>query len=213
MNIHLQKIHVQIGSGSAKKSLFHIDDLKIKHGDKMLIQGASGIGKTTFLHMLAGLFVPDQGDITVGDTCLTGLNEDARAQFRRHHMGIVFQKLNLIDHLTALENIELSLRSPDDIKGAVEALDRVGLKGRDQDLTSLLSLGEQQRVAVARVLACDPKIVLADEPTSSLDGQNALEVIKLLMHACADKTLIVVSHDHRIASHFSTVIDFQELIQ
>jgi len=208
VNITLKNISVQVGK--ERRQLFKVPALTIVSREKFLIKGASGRGKTTFLHLLAGLFTPNEGSIHIGDTEFTSLNENQRALFRRAHMGIVFQKLNLIEHLTALENIQLSLKNPHDIERALAALKSVGLEGREHDRTAALSLGEQQRVAVARVLAGDAQIVFADEPTSSLDEKNALDVANLLLKSCADKTLIVVSHDHRIEKLFSKVKDFGE---
>lgn len=210
MNIKLSKVTVKIGP--KQQVLFKVPQLEIKQGEKVLIKGASGKGKTTFLHLLSGLFTPNEGYINIGDTEITRLTEEERAVFRRNHIGIVFQKLNLIEHLTTLENIELSLRDKHDIQIALNALKAVGLSGREHDRTGVLSLGEQQRVAVARVLASNASIVFADEPTSSLDEQNASDVMELLGKACQNKTLIVVSHDHRIEKYFSTIKDFGELI-
>ena len=210
MDISLSKILVKVGP--EQRPLFKIPDLKVRAGEKVLIKGASGKGKTTFLHLLAGLFTPDEGHITIGETQITRLDEEERSVFRRNHIGIVFQKLNLIEHLTAFENIELSIRNKHKLDRATEALKAVGLAGREHDRTSVLSLGEQQRVAIARVLAGDARIVFADEPTSSLDEKNAFDVTELLIKACESKTLIVVSHDHRIEKYFSVIKDFGELI-
>ncbi len=211
MQISLSRITVKVGPQNAL--LFQIPSLAIKAREKILIRGASGKGKTTFLHLLAGLMLPAQGTIDIGGTVITSLSDEERSLFRRDHIGIVFQKLNLIEHLTALENIELCLKDARDLGKAMTSLKAVGLAGREHDRTSVLSLGEQQRVAIARVLAGDPKIVFADEPTSSLDEKNAFEATELLVQACQDKTLLVVSHDHRIEKYFSVVKDFSELIQ
>jgi putative ABC transport system ATP-binding protein len=211
MDISLSRVAVKIGP--EQKPLFQIPNLAIPTGEKVLIKGASGKGKTTFLHLLAGLFIPNEGRIHIGETEITGLDEEQRSLFRRENIGIVFQKLNLIDHLTALENIELSLRGKHDLDRALKALKAVGLQGREHDRTAVLSLGEQQRVAIARVLAGDARLVFADEPTSSLDEKNAFEVTELLIQACGNKTLIVVSHDHRIEKYFPTIKDFGELIR
>jgi ABC-type lipoprotein export system ATPase subunit len=211
VDIRVSKVTVKIGP--EQRVLFKIPQLQIKSGERLLIKGASGKGKTTFLHLLSGLFTPNEGYINIGDTEITRLDEEARAIFRRNHIGIVFQKLNLIEHLTAIENIELSLRDKHDFEKAMTALKAVGLAGREHDRTSVLSLGEQQRVAVARVLAGDANLVFADEPTSSLDEKNAFEVTELLIKACDGKTLIVVSHDHRIEKYFTAIIDFGELAQ
>ncbi len=210
MNISLSKVVVKVGPD--QRILFKIPNFTIAKGEKVLIKGASGLGKTTFLHLMAGLFRPNEGQISIGDIEFSKLTEEQRCFFRRKHMGIIFQKLNLIEHLTAIENIELSLRDPKKLSQAVEALKAVGLKGRENDRTAVLSLGEQQRVAIARVVVGDSQIVFADEPTSSLDEQNAVAVTELLMKACHQKTLIVVSHDHRIEKYFSVIKDFRELI-
>ncbi len=178
----------------------------------MLIKGPSGQGKTTLLHLMAGLFLPAEGHVEVGGTRLTSLSDDERGVFRRRHMGLIFQRLNLINHLTALENIELGLQVKTDLRKAQQSLRSVGLQGRENERTSVLSLGEQQRVAIARVLTSEPQIILADEPTSSLDEKNASDVMDLLFEACDGKTLIVVSHDHRIEKRFSSVRDFGTLL-
>jgi ABC-type lipoprotein export system ATPase subunit len=210
VQISLSKITVTVGQ--PQRLLFKIPEFKIQSGEKLLIKGASGRGKTTFLHLLAGLFSPDEGHIHIGETQINKLSEEERSIFRRHNMGIIFQKLNLIEHLTILENIELSLKRGISKSKAIDAIASVGLKGRENDRTSVLSLGEQQRVAIARVLASEANIVFADEPTSSLDEKNAFEVTRLLIEACKDKTLIIVSHDHRIERFFSKIINFEELI-
>lgn len=211
MDIKASKVIVKLGL--EQKVLFKISQLEIKTGEKLLIKGASGKGKTTLLHLLSGLFTPNEGHIHLGETEITKLGEEDRAIFRRHHIGIVFQKLNLIEHLTPLENIELTLRNKHDHGKAMAALKSVGLAGREHERIAVLSLGEQQRVAIARVLANEASLVFADEPTSSLDERNAFEVTELLINACKGKTLIVVSHDHRIEKYFTKIKSFEELIQ
>lgn len=192
--------------------LFSIRSFQANSGESILIKGASGKGKTTFLHLLAGLFLPDEGEVFVDNVKLSDMDEASRCIFRRTNIGIVFQKLNLIEHLTPIENIELSVRKGKSNQRAVECLEVVGLQGREHDKVSCMSLGEQQRVAIARALVGDFKIILADEPTSSLDEKNAIAVTKLLLQASQNKTLIVVSHDHRIEQFYSRVLDFEELI-
>lgn len=211
MDIAVSNISVSIHS--EQRILFRIPSFKAHSGESILIRGASGKGKTTFLHLLAGLFCPDEGEVLIGDSCISSLNEDSRCLFRRANIGIVFQKLNLIDHLTPLENIELSIKAGQSQTRAMESLESVGLQELQDKKVSVLSLGEQQRVAIARVLAGNFGVVLADEPTSSLDEHNAMNVMELLLKASADKTLIVVSHDNRIEKYFSRIINFDELIK
>lgn len=169
------------------------------------MSGPSGKGKTSFLHLLAGLYTPQTGTVQIGDHSLEKLNDSERAKFRRSHFGIVFQKLNLLEHLTPVENILLDCESE---KTASANLQRVGLSHRVDNLSSQLSLGEQQRVAIARVLSANKSIILADEPTSSLDDANAEQVMQLLLETAQNKTLVVVSHDQRLKKFFDRHLDF-----
>lgn len=199
------------GSGG---TLFKLPEFSIESGAKVLIEGESGRGKTTFLHLIAGLFHPAEGTVEVGGHQLNTMNDEERCQFRRDHIGIIFQKLNLVEYLTPLENVLLSLgESARAREKAVTALKSVGLGERVNVRSSVLSLGEQQRVAVARVLAADAGIILADEPTSSLDEKNAANVMDLLFGAAQGKTLLVVSHDHRIERKFNTLVQFSDLVR
>lgn len=211
MNIEVTDIAVSIKNHN--QVLFKIPSLSFKEGEKILIKGASGKGKTTFLHLLAGLFLPDQGSVKIGTHKITELNDSERSVFRRQHIGMIFQKLNLLDHLTAYENVELSLINKNSSEKIIKALNAVGLSNRENDKTSVMSLGEQQRIAIARALVGDYKIVLADEPTSSLDEKNAFEITQLLINSCSGKTLIVVSHDQRIEKFFDRILDFSEVIR
>lgn len=202
-DIHLTNIQVTLPNG---RQLFAIPHMSIVHGRHILIKGQSGCGKTTFLHLLAGLFSPSQGSVRIGEHDLSQMGDSELCHFRRESLGVIFQKLNILDHLTVEENIFLVSKNTDVLK-------KVQLADRKKDRCSYLSLGEQQRVAVARVLAQAPPIVLADEPTSSLDQVNAEFVMKALKESAQGKTLIVVSHDERIEKYFDQVIDFKELNQ
>lgn len=176
-----------------------------------MIRGASGQGKTTFLHMLAGLFLPTTGRVRIGDQDLTAMTDSERCQLRRRHIGLVFQKLNLLEHLTAAENIMIAGgASAISRSQAFASLASVQMSERADERASWLSVGEQQRIAVARVLAGRPDILFADEPTSSLDDRNAEFVIQALLGAAKGKTLIVVSHDHRVESSFQTIVQFDQ---
>jgi len=191
-------------------NLFKIPLFKIRSGEKLLIQGPSGRGKTTLLHLIGGLLQPDLGQITVGGKNLRSLSDTELSQWRRQDIGFVFQKLNLIEHLTTLENLKLSSIKEDE--ELLSLLKKVRLEDKASQWAGKLSLGEQQRLAVTRVLAQDPRLILADEPTSSLDEANAQNVIDLLLLASkGPKTLVVVSHDKRLHSFFDRVVDLEDI--
>ena len=190
------------------RELFHIKEASFPSGSRTLIRGPSGKGKTTLLHLLAGLMDPTEGYIFVGEKNLRFFSDKERCFLRRTHYGIVFQKLNLLEHLTARENVLVA--NPDSSR-ADKALERLEISPLANTLAGNLSLGEQQRVAVARAFAQEPRIVLADEPTSSLDEVNARLVCEGLMSLPGKPTLIVVSHDSRLGDRFDRVVEFGEL--
>ena len=194
------------------RTLFRVREFRIPFGSHVLIHGPSGIGKTTLLHLIAGLFLPDEGDVSIGEFKLRHLTEYQRGKLRRDHIGIIFQRLNLIDHLNVQENVSLSLaHNSESLRLARIALDKVNVGTLHSERVGNLSQGEQQRVAIARVLAPSPSLILADEPTSNLDDKNTTEVVSALFHASEHRTLVVVSHDNRIPSSFDTVLSFQQL--
>lgn len=175
-------------------------------GEVVAIRGRSGSGKTTLLNLIAGIETPSSGEIYVDDLRLTGLRPRQRTLFRRDNIGIVFQFFNLIPTLSVFENVLLpaELAGVDGKTSAERAemlLDRVGLLDRKREFPDRLSGGEQQRVAIARAMVRDPRLVLADEPTGSLDrisGDAILSLLEALTHE-AGKTLIVVTHSYRVA--------------
>lgn len=211
MDIRLSNIEVRLPSSG--RLLFRIGAYGVASGARVLVEGASGLGKTTLLHLIAGLFLPDSGEVHVGPHVVHALSDEARCRLRRRHIGLIFQRLNLLDHLTACENVLLGLppgRSSTAIARA--ALERLGMTSLAHARSASLSLGEQQRVAVARVVAARPDVILADEPTSSLDRANADAVMDALFETAAGRTLVVVSHDQRLRSRFDRVADFAEVI-
>lgn len=181
-------------------------------GEHLLIQGPSGAGKTTFLHLLAGLILPTRGQIKVGSTTLSEMSAFKRTSFRKKNCGIIFQKIHLLPHLTLLENVLLGNNSSYRTAADLSALlDHLRLEHRKNHLPTEVSLGEAQRAAIARALASEPKIILADEPTSGLDDANAEVVMRLLTTKMRGKTLLVVSHDHRVRDYFSKSLNFMEI--
>jgi ABC-type lipoprotein export system ATPase subunit len=175
-------------------------DAGFRGGRLNAIVGPSGSGKTTLLHLLAGLEQPDGGSVTVAGTMLTALDRAGRAAFRRGHIAYVGQQTGLIAHLSALENVELSLalrgREDGSRLVALAALEAVGLGERATQRVARLSQGERARVAIARAVATRPTLLLADEPTSRLDGANAIAVAVLLAQLARDTGAAVVCSTH-----------------
>ncbi|WP_018954524.1 ABC transporter ATP-binding protein [Thioalkalivibrio sulfidiphilus] len=181
-------------------------DLAVAPAEAVAILGASGSGKSTLLGLLAGLDLPSGGEVRLLSESLGNLEEDARARLRAGQVGFVFQSFQLLPALTALENVMLSLElggHPGDArKLALEALERVGLKDRVAHYPSQLSGGEQQRVAVARAFAPNPKVLFADEPTGNLDQVTGEQIIRLLFGLKDElgTALVLVTHDVELAS-------------
>jgi ABC-type lipoprotein export system ATPase subunit len=209
--MNVQLTHLKCFIPGTNDKLFQIKSLTVPKHSKVLIQDPNGCGKTTLLHVIAGLFEPTEGSVLIEGNDLKKLSEKELSHLRRDSFGIVFQKLNLLDHLTAEENVELILNSKNQ-KAAESALQKVNLHHKKLDRAGFLSLGEQQRVAVARVIAKESSIILADEPTSSLDEKNASEVIDLLLSLPNRPTTIVVSHDSRIRNRFDKVLDWKDVV-
>jgi len=186
--------------------VLHALDLAVRAGETLALVGRSGSGKTTLLNLISGIELPDSGEVWVGDTCLSALNERERTLFRRHHLGFVFQFFNLIPTLTVLENVllplELSGRIEARRRRALDLLEEVGLAERRDSYPDRLSGGEQQRVAVVRAIVHEPLLLLADEPTGNLDeesGQTVLALFRNLVQR-TDTTMVMVTHSREVAS-------------
>jgi putative ABC transport system ATP-binding protein len=196
--------------------LDHIN-LAVSAGQTLAIRGASGSGKSTLLGLLAGLDVPTRGTVRLFGQDLTALDEDGRARLRAGQVGFVFQSFQLLDHLTALENVMLPLEiglAPTDRPArvrALELLERVGLSDRTGHEARTLSGGEQQRVALARAFVTRPAILFADEPTGSLDSATGATVIDLMFELNREfgSTLLVVTHDPDVASRCSRRVELR----
>jgi putative ABC transport system ATP-binding protein len=180
-------------------------DLDIEAGDFATLAGPSGSGKTTLLNVIGGLDSPTKGEVTVDGQSTTGLDKNSLADLRLHKIGFVFQSLNLIPVLSAVENVEFILELLDMSRRgararAMEVLNEVGLKGLEDRRPARLSGGQQQRVAVARALGPKPAIVLADEPTGSLDSKSADDLISLMarLNEVSGVTFLIATHDPRV---------------
>jgi putative ABC transport system ATP-binding protein len=190
--------------GQSRKVLDNVN-LEIEEGEFFVMLGKSGSGKSTLLNLISAIDHVDSGQIIIGDTDITALNEKQQTLFRRDKIGIIFQFFNLIPTLTVLENITLPGELRGDNRRSVEGrgralLERVGLIDRAETYPDRLSGGEQQRVAIARALAHEPRLVLADEPTGNLDEDTGQTVLKLLLELTRDagKTLVMATHNPEI---------------
>jgi len=202
------------GNGFSQRVLA-VDGFRLDAGMQMTLSGPSGCGKTTFLHLIAGIAKATGGKISVEDVVVTDLKEAARDRYRARNIGYVFQRSHLMRDFTCLENVELgmSFGAKVDRSFAKSLLMGVGLGHRLDYRASQLSVGQQQRVAVARALANRPKLVLADEPTGSLDERAGQAVVALLKGLCEENgaSLLLVSHDRRVVEHFEEQVDFASL--
>ena len=200
-----------VKSGDRDLVILRDIELAVMPGESVAIVGASGSGKSTLLALLAGLDTPTAGSVELDGASLFDLDEDARAELRGRSVGFVFQTFQLLPSLTALENVmlPLELAGRDDAESAArEILARVGLAERTHHYPKHLSGGEQQRVALARAFVVQPKLLLADEPTGSLDAESGEAVIALLfqLNREAGTTLVLVTHDEHLAQRCTRIV-------
>ena len=209
--IRLRNVQLTLGTGRSTVHVLKGIDLFVERGESVGIVGPSGSGKSTLLMVLAGLEQADEGLVEIAGTPLGGMSEDALAAFRGKNVGIVFQSFHLIPNMTALENVAVPL----ELAGAQDAFERaerelanVGLKDRTGHYPGELSGGEQQRVAMARALAPEPAILIADEPTGNLDQETGRQVVDLLFaeQARRQMTLVLVTHDPSLAAQCGRTI-------
>ncbi len=212
-DIRVRDLTMEYSSGGFAVRPFDHFDLDLATGDLALLLGASGCGKTTLLSMLASILTPTSGSIHVGDVEVTGIMGADLAEYRRRTVGVVFQAFNLIPSLTAQENIFVSMRSAGvgrkDAKARAAALlEMVGLADRMHHRPGMLSGGQQQRVAIARALAMDPPLIVADEPTASLDYMQVDGVIRLLRQLAAPgRVVVIATHDERLLPLADRVVE------
>ena len=191
-------------------------DLEIAAGEFVAVMGPSGCGKSTLLNLVAGLDVPDEGTITIADEVITGLSEDDLARMRRKHIGIVFQFFNLLESMTVLENVVLpaviagTKRKPAETR-ARDMLDLLGLGDKAKEMPGVLSGGQRQRLAIARALANEPTLLLADEPTGALDSAGGHEVLELFKRLHGDgQTMIMVTHNQEVADAADRIVHMRD---
>ncbi|QDV27138.1 ABC transporter ATP-binding protein [Aureliella helgolandensis] len=193
-----------------------IPEFKIGQGEQVVLIGESGGGKTTLLHCIAGIMAPDRGSIQVDNIELSKLSEAGRDRVRAAKLGYVFQTFNLLSGFTALENVRLGMTfgsGKHDLARATDLLQKVGLGERLHHKPAALSVGQQQRVAVARALANRPKLLLADEPTANIDPKNQQVIIDLIRACCRDEgiALLMVTHSLQVAEQFERVERLESL--
>jgi ABC-type lipoprotein export system ATPase subunit len=187
-------------------------DFSFDQGEHALVLGSSGCGKTTLLHLIAGLLSPQSGSIRVADKDITALNGGTMDAFRGQNIGVIFQKPHFVKSLTVVENVVLAQSLGGGTSSRVEAesfLQKLGLEDKINRRVTDLSEGEKQRVSIARALVNKPKLILADEPTSALDDENCKSVVQLLKQVSDEvgSTLLIVTHDHRLKEHFSKTVE------
>jgi putative ABC transport system ATP-binding protein len=201
-------------SGGTVRALDEVS-FAVASGSSVAITGPSGGGKSTLLGVIGGLAQPTVGTVRIGDSHISELAERDRSDFRRRHIGFVYQADNLLPFLTLLENVGLQLALNGEFSGtrkSLAALDSLGLAGLAHRLPDHLSGGQRQRAAVARAVVHEPKVILADEPTGALDSDNAAGVIDLLLrlHSDIGATLIMVTHDREAANRLDQQIHLQD---
>ena len=207
-------ISKSVQDASGRLDILRDIDFSLNAGETAAIVGASGSGKSTLLAILAGLDTPSAGQVVLAGQSLFDLSEDERAALRAQHVGFVFQSFQLMPNLTALENVMLPLELadlPDARKTATAMLRRVGLGERLQHLPKVLSGGEQQRVALARAFVVQPDVLLADEPTGSLDHATGEAIMDLMFALNREQgtTLVLVTHDRLLAAKCERVLSIQ----
>lgn len=206
MIVRVHGVHKFFTRGSEQVDVLNDLTLEVPEGDFLALMGPSGSGKTTLLNLIAGLDRPSQGEVWVGDDCISEMSEARLARWRTRSVGFIFQFYHLLPVLTAFENVELPLlllplTRTQRREQVATALDLVGLTDRMHHRPGQLSGGQQQRVGIARAIVTDPMLLVADEPTGDLDARSAEEILNLLceLQRTLEKTILMVTHDPRAA--------------
>lgn len=197
----------------------NVPDFRVVKGEKLAVIGPSGSGKTTMLNLIAGIIVPENGNINVAGTAVSQLPDAGRRDFRISNIGLVFQNFQLLDYLSVMDNILHPFRISKALdlnktvhKRAIELAQQMGIADKLLCHPDQLSQGEQQRAAICRALLPQPKLILADEATGNLDPENKMLILDMLFNRVDedDSTVLAVTHDHELLSRFDRVVDFHE---
>jgi putative ABC transport system ATP-binding protein len=216
--IAIEAIHLTMTYRSGKLAVHAVHDinLKVNHGEFVAVTGPSGCGKSTLLHLMGGLLQPTSGSVLIDGIDISKLTDSERTTVRREKIGYIFQKFNLLPTLTARGNIELAKKihgnGHRNANGVDHIFDMLGLQGKMQFRPSELSGGEQQRVAIARAVICRPSIILADEPTGSLDTSNSRTVLQILrdLNEKMGQTIVMITHDNKAALTAGRIIEMRD---
>lgn len=213
--LELQGLYKSYFDGSGDHHILKGTDLKIEEGETVAILGSSGSGKSTLLNLIAGIDLPDQGEVRIDGKSLGQMSEKNRTLLRRRTMGFVFQSFNLIPTLNVYENLMLPLELNQISKNSgivSQMLEALGLKGREESHPDRLSGGEQQRVAIARALMHQPPLLLADEPTGNLDAETSQETLKLINHLVhrSRTTMIMATHSQEVIEWVDRVLGIED---
>ncbi len=211
---NIKKSYVQ--PNGERVQILDVPSFEVGSGEQLALIGPSGCGKTTLLHIIAGITKPDSGNVILDGVEITKYPEAGRDRIRADKLGYVFQTFNLLAGFSALENVLLGMtfaRKKYSVSRAKQLLDRVGLSHRSGNKPSAMSVGEQQRVAVARALANLPAVLLADEPTANVDPQNQRQIVELIRDTCRDENiaLIMVTHSMEVANQFDRIDQLAEV--
>jgi putative ABC transport system ATP-binding protein len=213
MYIELKKVSKSYQEGDKQHQIFKDITLSISQGEFVALLGPSGSGKSTLLNLISGIDLPDQGEIIIDGEKINTLNEQHRTLFRRHQIGFVFQFFNLIPTLTVIENLQFPLElcgimTSDKMQEVKHLLESLGLFDKAYRYPEQLSGGEQQRIAIARAMIHQPKLLLADEPTGNLDERTGTQVLSLLLEQAAQQlmTLLVVTHSQVVADKADRIL-------
>lgn len=214
--IHIKNLHFEYATGE-----FHLDipEFLLVNGEKVAVIGPSGSGKTTLLNLIAGILVPETGQVRVADTDVADMKDSQRRNFRIRNIGFVFQDFELLDYLNVLDNILHPYRISPALKldsevrqRAAELAEEMGISDKLKRSAGKLSQGEKQRVAICRALLPEPGLILADEATGNLDPENKEKILDLLFRSLEKRhaTLLAVTHDHELLPRFDRISDFKQ---